>query len=82
MKNETLHFDYTELLEKMDELGVTYVDLAAALNATPSTVKNRFNGIGHGGWTSAEIYRICRRLVIHDADIARYFFTPLKQKKM
>ena len=82
MKNETLHFDYTELLEKMDELGVTYVDLASALNTTTSTVKNRFHGIGHGGWTSAEIYRICRRLVIKDADIARYFFTPLKQKKM
>ena len=82
MKNETLHFDYSELRDRMDDLGVTYVDLASALNTTTSTVKHRFLGIGHGGWTSAEIYRICRRLVIHDADIARYFFTPLKQKKM
>jgi hypothetical protein len=78
MKNETLHFDYSALHDRMVDLGVTCVDLASALNTTPSTVKHRFLGIGHGGWTSAEMYRLCKILNILDEEIAHYFLRPLK----
>ena len=78
IKNETLHFDYSELKALMEAKGYTCYSLSNELGVTASTMQNKMRGIGYGGWTSAEIYRLCRILNIKDGDIARYFLTPLK----
>jgi hypothetical protein len=78
MKNETLHFDYSALEDRMSKLGHSYYSLAHELGITKTTVYNKMHGIGRGGWTSAEMYRLCKILNIPDEEIAHYFLRPLK----
>lgn len=81
IKNETLHFDYSALRGRMSDMGHSYYSLAHLLGITKSTVYNKMHGIGRGGWTSAEMYRICRILEITDEEIAYYFLRPMETKK-
>lgn len=66
-------FDYSELLELMENRGVSRKYLCRKLGISFNTFSNKING--HTYFTTPEIKIICKILKIKETEISRYFLT-------
>ena len=67
-------FDYSKLLGRMREKGITQEKLAEMIGISGVTMSKKLNGKSE--WTQVEINKVCEILEIDPADIPVYFFTP------
>ena len=67
-------FDYSKLLGRMKEKGITQEKLAEMIGVSGVTISKKLNGKSE--WTQVEINKVCEILEIDPADIPVYFFTP------
>lgn len=67
-------FDYSKLLGRMKEKGITQEKLAEMIGVSGVTMSKKLNGKSE--WTQVEINKVCEILEIDPADIPVYFFTP------
>ena len=73
-----MHFDYSKLLGRIRERGITQEMLAKAIGMTAATLSLKLNN--KAVFKQSEIKRICAALEIEDADILGYFFTQEVQE--
>lgn len=66
-------YDYSKLLGRLKEKGITQEELSKLIGRTETTVSFKFNG--RAFFTQKEIDAICEALDIPDAEIKDYFFT-------
>ena len=64
-------FDYSNLLELMDEKGISRKYLCRKLGISMNTFSNKING--HTYFTTAEMKTMCRILGISKNEVGRYF---------
>lgn len=67
-------FDYSKLLGKMKEAGITQQQLAKSIGSTETTLSLKFNN--KAKFKQAEISAICDVVGIKHDEIGEYFFTP------
>lgn len=65
-------FDYSKLLGRLKEKGLTQEQFAELLEISGTTLSKKLNGKSE--WTQAEINKACEILEIDPADIPLYFF--------
>ena len=70
-----MKYDYSKLLGKIKECGLTQEQLARAIGKNKSTLSGKLNG--QFSFTAKEIDDICKVLNISAADIGQYFFCPM-----
>ena len=68
-----MKFDYSKLLGKIKECGLTQAELSEKININKSTFNAKVKG--HFAFTSKEILSTCRVLSIPENEIGDYFFT-------
>lgn len=73
-----MQFDYSKLLGRIRECGITQEMLAKAVGMSESTLSLKLNN--KAVFTQNEIKKICVALEIENADILGYFFTQKVQK--
>lgn len=66
-------FDYSKLLGRMRELGLTQKDMSGKLAINKGTLNSKLNG--KGVFNASEIDAISKILDIAKEDIGAYFFT-------
>lgn len=66
-------FDYSKLLGKIREEGMTQADVATAIGLNPATLNAKLKG--KSSFTSDEIMDLCKRFEIPTTEISAYFFT-------
>lgn len=66
-------FDYSKLLGKIREKGMTQADVAVAIGVNPATLNAKLNG--KSSFTSDEIIGLCNCCDIPTTEITAYFFT-------
>lgn len=66
-------FDYSELLDLMEEKGITRRYICRKLNISYNTFSNKINGQTY--FTTPEMKTISKILKIKQTDIGRYFLT-------
>ena len=71
-------YNYSKLLGRLKEKGVTQEQLSRLIGKTEATVSLKING--RAFFTQREIDTICVVLDIPDAEIKDYFFTKQVQK--
>ena len=68
-----MKYNYSKLLGRIKECGLTQEKLATAIGKNKSTVSMKLNGLC--AFTQKEIDDICKVLDISNNDIGDYFFT-------
>ena len=68
-----MKFNYSKLLGRFREYGLTQKEVAAHIGVRPSTLSLKLNN--KALLTSSEIDSICKLLNIAKEDIGAYFFT-------
>lgn len=68
-----MKYNYSKLLGRIKECGLTQELLAKAIGKNISTVSSKFNG--RYAFTQKEIDEICKVLDISNYEIGDYFFT-------
>ena len=68
-----MKYNYSKLLGKIRECGLTQEQLAKAIDKDKSTLNSKLNG--KYAFTTKEIDDICRALDISNNEIGNYFFT-------
>lgn len=68
-----MKYNYSKLLGKIKESGLTQEKLANAIGKNKGTLNAKFNG--HYPFTTDEIDDICKVLDISNEQIGSYFFT-------
>ena len=68
-----MKFDYSKLLGKIKEKGLTQETLAKTIGITPGSVSEKLNN--KANFKQKEIFRICQTLGISDGEVGEYFFT-------
>ena len=68
-----MKYNYSKLLGRMKEHGITQAKLAEIIDRDTSTVNARLNN--KSPFTMLEIDKICKALDIAKEDIGDYFFT-------
>ena len=68
-----MKYNYSKLLGKLKECGLTQEQLATAIGKHKSTISAKFNG--HYSFSTDEIDNICKVLDISNDKIGDYFFT-------
>ena len=66
-------YNYSKLLGRMKEKGLTQSQIASALDKNESTISSKLNG--KFSFTVVEIDTICKLLDIGNDEIGTYFFT-------
>ena len=69
-----MQFDYSKLLGRMKELGVTQETLAKHIGVSKSSMCLKLNN--KANFVNPEVYLICEALKIPSNEIGVYFFTP------
>lgn len=67
-----MKFNYSKLLGKIKERGLTHEQLAKAIGKNKSTLSTKLNG--QFAFTTKEIDDICKILDISNNEIGEYFF--------
>lgn len=67
-----MKFNYSKLLGKIKECGLTQEQLAKAIDKDKSTLSSKLNG--KYAFTTIEIDDICKVLDISNSEIGEYFF--------
>lgn len=67
-------FDYSKLLGRLKEKGLTQEQFADLLGMSGTTLSKKLNGKSE--WTQAEINKACEILEIDPVEIPIYFFKP------
>lgn len=67
-------FDYSKLLGKIKEKGLTQETLAKNIGITPGSMSEKLNN--KANFKQKEIFSICRVLDISINEIGEYFFAP------
>ena len=65
-------YDYSKLLGRIKEKGLTQNELAAMIGRDKSSLSAKLNG--KSAFTTVEIDNICKALDISNGDIVEYFF--------
>ena len=73
-----MKFNYSKLLGRLKEKGMTQEDLATIIGRTKSTISLKLNG--KASFTIEEMDKICKVLDIAKKDIGKYFFDKKVQK--
>lgn len=73
-----MQFDYSKLLGRLRELGITQEEFAPAIGMSPSTLSLKLNG--NGFFNQDAIEKAILVLKINKTDVGAYFFTPKVQK--
>jgi transcriptional regulator with XRE-family HTH domain len=68
-----VQYNYSKLLGRMKEKGLTQSQIASALDKNESTISSKLNG--KFSFTVVEIDAICKLLDIGNDEIGTYFFT-------
>jgi transcriptional regulator with XRE-family HTH domain len=68
-----MHFNYSKLLGRFREYGLTQKDVAAKIGIRSTTLSLKLNNKAR--FTADEIDAICKLLDIAKEDIGAYFFT-------
>lgn len=68
-----MKYNYSKLLGKIRERGLTQEQLAKAIGRNKSTISLKLNN--NGSFTQDEMDDICRVLDIPNVEIGEYFFT-------
>ena len=68
-----MQFNYSKLLGRVREFGLTQKDVAAHIGVRATTLSLKLNN--KAKFTASEIDAICRLLDIAKEDIGAYFFT-------
>ncbi|MBR5199239.1 MAG: DUF739 family protein [Bacteroidales bacterium] len=66
-------FDYSKLLGRIKEKGLTQENLAKSIGITPGSMSEKLNN--KANFKQKEIIAICRELDISVGEIGEYFFT-------
>lgn len=67
-----MNYNYSKLLGRIRECGLTQEKLAKAIEKDKSTISAKLNG--QSSFTQKEIDTICKVLDISNSEIADYFF--------
>jgi transcriptional regulator with XRE-family HTH domain len=67
-----MNYNYSKLLGRIKECGLTQDLLAKAIGKNRSTLSSKLNG--QNSFTAKEIDDICKVLDISNSDIGEYFF--------
>jgi transcriptional regulator with XRE-family HTH domain len=67
-----MNYNYSKLLGRMKECGLTQEQLAKAIGKNKSTISTKLNG--RFSFTTNEIDAICKVLNISNDEIGDYFF--------
>ena len=67
-----MSFNYSKLLGKMKEKGITQCELAKAINTTTPTLNMKLNN--NSRFRQDEIFNICNTLDIPCDELGEYFF--------
>ncbi len=73
-----MRFDYSKLLGRLRELGISQEEFAFEIGMSPSTLSLKLNGNGFFKQDAIEKARIV--LGLDKSEISAYFFTPKVQK--
>ena len=73
-----MRFDYSKLLGRLRELGISQEEFAFEIGMSPSTLSLKLNGNGFFKQDAIEKARIV--LGLDKSEISVYFFTPKVQK--
>ena len=73
-----MRFDYSKLLGRLRELGISQEEFAFEIGMSPSTLSLKLNGNGFFKQDAIEKARIV--LGLDKPEIGAYFFTPKVQK--
>lgn len=73
-----MRFDYSKLLGRLRELGISQEEFAFEIGMSPSTLSLKLNGNGFFKQDAIEKARIV--LGLDKSEIDAYFFTPKVQK--
>ena len=73
-----MRFDYSKLLGRLRELGISQEEFAFEIGMSPSTLSLKLNGNGFFKQDAIEKARIV--LGLDKYEIGAYFFTPKVQK--
>lgn len=65
-------FDYSKLLGKIKEKGLTQETLAKNIGITPGSLSEKLNN--KANFKQKEIFLICQILGISDGEVGEYFF--------
>lgn len=68
-----MKYNYSKLLGRIKECGLTHKQLAKAIGKNKSTLSAKLNG--QFSFTTKEIDDICKVLNISNDEIGNYFFT-------
>ena len=68
-----MRYNYSKLLGRIRECGLTQESLAKAIGKNKSTISTKLNG--RSPFTAREIDDICKVLNISNEEIGDYFFT-------
>lgn len=66
-----MQYNYSKLLGRMREFGITQKKLACAIGKNPTTINEKLKG---KSFTTDEMDRICKTLDIPNEKIGEYFF--------
>lgn len=71
-------FDYSKLLGRIREKGLTQRELAEQIGISPTTLSLKLGN--NNFFTQKEVLKLCKVLDISDGDVAAYFFAEEVQK--
>ena len=73
-----MEFDYSKLLGRIKEKGLTQAQLSSLVDMTPGTMSMKLNNRAY--FRQAEIFAICDVLDIPISEIGEYFFVRKVRK--